>query len=546
MEFLERNPKQKRVQCFNFLNPRFFEGFLLYFISMIERIQPVRGKQETKQELILNHFNGLFKDNATITQNLFTGGKELFLKDSQEIRREQLGLYKKFVKDVLHVDIDENSDQDPFFKVAKTPLQQVYIDKHDMINTSHFDRDYILLPSTMILSGNYLAETNENNNIKHENIRLSFDLFDPVVINSKRDWIMHFGFLNLEDRSNAKLRRVLAEGCIVLEPEVVEIMKEVMNEEEKNQFEKKIQEVKTWFNHDMTAHGTYLPRINSDDEILSVTNNNQKELFRKEFLDDSYNSAFAGELWSLNLHHSIFKEFIKERPSIMRYFATHMNGYINLVDQITEKINNKEFAMDCKQYLLKVYAFSYFRLIDPTIYKTDPLFNDINSNYPDLPNLGSEEESIRKYIFSEPGLYDSINKEYIPHEKIFSDFTELFKNVPEMTAIKDKAVSFFKGDSNEVLDNNEKEKLIAYIFNSESGRSFLTNYIPTKEFNKKIKNIQLNDLLSRPSDVRKIIEIMLADNDHSHLFEKAYKVCYGFKNLKTGKKSHLQNRSMWY
>lgn len=513
---------------------------------MIEGIQLMRGKQESKQELILNHFNGLFKDNTTITQNLIAGGKELFSKDSQEIRREQLGLYKKFVKNILHIDIDANPDQDPFFKVAKTPLQQVYVDKHDMINTAHLDEDDILLPSIMMISGNYLTETDNDNYGSYENIKLAFRLFDPVMMNSKRDWIMHFGFLNLEDESNTKLRRVLAEGCIILEPEVVETMKEVMSEEEKIQFEKKIQEVKTWFNHDMTAHGTYLPGINSDNEILSVTNNNQKESFRKEFLDESYSSAFAGELWSLNLQHSIFKEFVKERPSIMRYFAMHLNGYIDLVNQITEKIPNKELAADCNEYLLKVYAFSYFRLVDPGIYKTDPLFSDISSNYPDLPDLGPEEESIREYIFNEPGLYDSTNKEYVPHEKVFSNFTELFKDVPEMTAIKDRARNFFKGDSSAMLNKNEKEKLISYVFNSDSGRSFLLDHIPSNEFNKKIKNIRLNDLLSRPSDVRKIIDIMLADNDYSHLFEKAYKACYGFMNPKTGKKAYLENRNRWY
>jgi len=508
----------------------------------MEGIQSIRGKQESKQELILNHFNGLFKDNEVVTQNLVAGIKELKDKDSQKIRREQLDIYRDFVKKILGHNIDKNPEQDPFFKVTQVPIEKVYLEKHDIVNKDKIGTNKLLLSSTMILSGNYFYElTNLRTLLASEDIKVTFELLDPNLINNEKDWIMHFGFLNFTS-SAENLERMISEALIILEPEVVDALREVMSNQEMLDLEKKLKEIKTWFNHDLTAHGTYLPRNNDvDQQIIASHKNNYNEIFKSEFLVDSYESAFTGELWSLNLHQSIFQEFVKDRPAIFKFLAKHLSQYISTVDQIIEKIPENKPRNDYKDYLLKVYAFCFFRLINPEIYANDPMFKDIFDQYPNLANLGNNEEKIREYIYTQPGMYDSKKGNYIHHKKIFKEFTDSFQALEEIKPIEEKIKKhiILKTEKTDITED-EIEKYANYLINKREVRNFFKSYVPRSEFIKTKNEVSLSDLMQDNHNIKKLLSLLVSHPDQvDNLLAKAIKVCFGFKNPQTGKRVFL-------
>ncbi len=75
----------------------------------------------------------MFKTNQEVTKALEQGAEEIFSHDAQEVRREQLRLYKELVKNTLGHDIDKNPERDPFFNVAGVPIEKVYLEKHDLL-----------------------------------------------------------------------------------------------------------------------------------------------------------------------------------------------------------------------------------------------------------------------------------------------------------------------------------------------------------------------------------------------------------------------------
>lgn len=201
---------------------------------------------------------------------------------------------------------------------------------------------------------------------------------------------------------------------------------------EKENIAKKLQEILTWFNHDLVAHGTFFPTKGIDENIIRSGDNNIAEIFEHRtntLQDDVFKSAFAGELWSLNLHESIYKRFIEQRPAIARFLRAHLDNYIRSVEIVVKDIIDTSFAEDVKNYLLKVYSFGFFRLVDPKDFKEQELFLKIRNNYSKLPDLGNKEDSARKFTFGEQGLIGEHKGKtsFIPHEKVFQLFTESFE-----------------------------------------------------------------------------------------------------------------------
>lgn len=407
----------------------------------MEKISPIEKKKNIEPKFLLNKFNGLFKSNEEVAKMLSEGAQEMLTESSQDIRKEQLRLYKEFVKNILGEEIGSDPEKDPFFQVAGIPIEKAYLDKHDLIETK---KDFVFTATTLVLSGDYFLDQDElfvyddnfsgsirtEKKLEHGN-QCNFDLFDPLVINKYRDWLMQFGFSYFKESD--KSSRDIGNGVIIIEPGVLDL---VASSGESENISKKIQEILTWFNHDLVAHGTFLPSAHSDRTILQSTGNQKLiDIFSNSSVikEHSFDSAFAGELWSLNFHESVFQKIVAERPSVVRYLRAHLDSYVRSVERAVKDISNKDLATDVQDYLLKVYAFGFFRLINPKDFNTRPEFADLKNKYPDLSNLGHEEDSVREFTFGEQGMvsFEKGEKKFIPHSELFAEFVDSFEHVQE-------------------------------------------------------------------------------------------------------------------
>ncbi len=259
----------------------------------MENLSNLEKKKSIEPKFLLNRFNGLFESNKEVTENLIKGAHEMLDCDSQVLRQEELRLYKELTSNVLGEDFTLNPEKDPFFKVAKVPIEKVYVEKHDIFEVK--ERDVVLLPTTILLSGNYFLEqdsvrgTTGTDNKEHfndevrtnkklENGReIDFQFFDPIKMNNERDWVMQFGFGSFEQCNiTGEIIKMIGEATVVLEPGVVD---SIRNSKESKNIAKKLQEILTWFNHDLTAHGTLLTGIDVDKQILQAGGKNIGEIF---------------------------------------------------------------------------------------------------------------------------------------------------------------------------------------------------------------------------------------------------------------------------
>ncbi len=500
-------------------------------------------EENKKQENILNNFNGLFKNNDVIAQQLKDGANEIFSQNLQEVRKSQLKIYSDFVKNILGHDIEKKPEKDPFFKVAGVPITKVFLDKYELLKyNTQKENELTILANTLLLSGNFLFNDLDVFEGKdNTQIRAHFELFDPIVMNERKDWIMHFGFLNFR-KQNENDSESAAQGVIIMEPEVLERISLIMNQAEQQLFQKKLQEIKNWFNHDLTAHGTYLPSRRLDKDILETDKIGDVKRFEKEFINEGYESAFTGELWSLNFHRTLFDEFVKERPAILRFIAKHAADYLSFVKEICNRIPNEQDQEDCFDYLKKVYAFCFFRLINPKQFASDEVFKSLYDRYPDFPDVGSNEEAIRDFIFSENGLYDSEQKKYIPHDVVFGNFVDSFNSFEKINGLLNSI--------NNQLDSNQKIALSKENFSillnyfkthNYEMYSFFRLHIPDKEFRKEKNGITLHDLLYDSLNLEKNLKLLLEfPESKDNFFERAVKRDFGFKVLATGKKFSLE------
>lgn len=434
----------------------------------MEKFSPIEKNKSIEPKFLLNKFNGLLKSNEEINKSFYEGAEQIFSESTDDVRKEQLRLYKEFTKNVLGEDIVNEPEKDPFFQVAGVPIEKVYLDKWE--DMEHYEVSAVFVPTTTLLSGNYLLESSLKNrfiNVDEQNayleriegdIKYDISLFDPVFLNKKREWLLQFGFITFEKREN---NTRINEGLFVLEPGVIELIEK--NSESEN-ISQKLQEILTWFNHDLISHGTFLPREGSRDSdiLLAGGKNKLKESFANESVmkEGAFSSAFAGELWSLNFHESVFQKIVEERPAVMRYLRAHLDNYARSVEIAVKDIPNAELAHDVKEYLLKAYAFGFFRLINPKDFDTKPEFKDLKGKYPELADLGIEEEKTREYTFGEQGLLsiEKDGKRFIPHSEVFADFTESFDDAKEFRLlIRNLNESLHSGTS--TIFPSERQKL---------------------------------------------------------------------------------------
>ncbi|MDB4983938.1 MAG: hypothetical protein JWM20_117 [Patescibacteria group bacterium] len=438
-----------------------------------------KGK-EIEPKFLVNRFNGMFKTNAEVTEALHQAVEEIFSHEDQEVRREQLRLYKDLVKNTLGHDIDINPERDPFFSVAGVPIEKVYLEKYNLLSFNEDDsqNNFILPPTTLLLSGDYFAEMSEHGQKFFEEgdkKHIDFNFFDPVIVNEKRDWIMQFGFSNFKE---AGKNFEFSEGSFVFEPEVLNTIKD---SPQSGDIAKKLQEMLTWFNHDLTAHGTFLPSDRNADARITLSSKKSGHLhdtFRNFDIanEDTFGSAFAGELWSLNLHESIFQEFVAERPAILRYLRMHVDKYARSVEGAVSPVHDAELSNDIKEYLLKAYAFGFFRLVNPADYATNPEFEAIRARYPNLADLGPKEDHVRKFTFGTEGLVKQDRKTFIPHSEVFSAFSGSFENVAVMKEFMAKLVGHF--NEGEKMSKEDEQKIRPYL-KQMSGKALFTFLMDT-------------------------------------------------------------------
>lgn len=403
-------------------------------------------KKENKQESFLfDNYNALFKSGAEITKDFTEGAQQMLENSGDNLRNHAARIYHQFVKNI----VGDNGDRDPFLQVAGVSFDKVYLDKHKGRMFGEYQLDDVILPSTMLISGEYLLEPRFMHVVKNKDslamttmeklpgtdIEAKLNFFDPVTINQKRDWILQFGFIDFSVPFYKKKQGPnIHQGCLAFEPEVIHAIKDTP---ESQVISQKLQEILTWFNHDLVAHGTFLASFaDRDQELLWFGGKKSlNKTFRKEASQlekgQAFSSAFAGELWSLNFHQSLFQQFVKERPAIMRKLRMHLDSYIRSVERSVDQIKNEDLKNDVKDYLLKAYAFGFFRIINPEEFRHGEFFQEIASQYPHLPDLGVEEDKAREYAFGLEGMVNITEKgerTYIPHSEIYSEFVDTFKN----------------------------------------------------------------------------------------------------------------------
>ncbi len=402
----------------------------------------IENNKKTEGKLLVNKENLLFKSNEEVTEAFSRSMDDLSDYTLEQIRNEEIDLYKKTVKSTLGFDPEINAKNDPFFKVAGVSIEKVSIEKHDVLAKTMPDKT-VVSATTSLISKEYFKELKDLRKEKSINgvmlagtkqledgRKVSLGFFDPIMVNKKRNWELLFGFSHFRDKFHPTMSG-FNQGTIVLEEEPLAQIRQ--NSESKN-IATKLQEMATWFNHDLISHTAFLPGgANSADSVILAAGGNEsltRDFNNTPIQDASVSSSvFAGELWSLNFHQSVFEEFVSERPAIMRYIRSHMNSYLHSVEKATAGISDRELAEDTKEYLMKAYAFGFFRLISPERFATDPLFKEIHDAYPDLADLGTQEDKVREFAFGEKGMLqkDSIDSKFTPHAELFKTFTGSFE-----------------------------------------------------------------------------------------------------------------------
>ncbi len=429
------------------------------------------SKIEKKTDsLKVNDLNLLFDSVATIEKKLLDASLEFQKLSSNEVRDIEINLYYKFVSDVLKIKSGEISDKDPFTKITGVPISRFYKDKasieYPVAKPEDHDRKMIFSPTTTLIriENEQIEKNKDGSDREDKRTYIDYDdvaksiFFDPIEINKDRGWNIKFGFLEFNTQSDDYR---FMNGVFGLEKDVVRILK---NSEEGEEISKKLNEILVWFNHDLVSHATFLPTRTDDTELLIRSNRKEAVDLNRSFGKEAknigdgqeFNTAFAGELWSLNLHQDIFQEIVKDRPAVMRFLRAHFDKYTRLVEDSAKKIKDSKLAEDYKEYMLKAYSFGFFRLVNPQIYTDSIEFADLHEKYPDVYDLGSAEDKVRKYAFGESGL--SIDTEdgkegRMPHKKIFEIFEESLKDNETLN----KAKSYF--EKNVPIPENVLENL---------------------------------------------------------------------------------------
>jgi len=447
---------------------------------------------EKKDELLkINSMNLLFDETKTIEKKINDASEEARKLTGGELREREMKIYHDMVSSVLKIEKDEINEKDPFFKVTGIPLRRVYVEKaniqYPIEKSSEWqteeedeeDREnrkkVIIAPTTILLR----LENEEDEKDSEGNIREGGNkiipygdsayagFFDPIQVNKDREWSIKYGFMEL-NISNPDHR--LMSGVFGIERDVVKILEESL---EGKEISNKLNEMMIWFNHDLVAHGTFLTGRSTDSAHLGRSERQESQMlddiFRVSAEDlgtgEVFKTAFAGELWSLNLHQSIFKEFIESRPSVMRYLRAHFDAYMRLVEASAKKLPDHFLAADYKDYLLKAYGFGFFRLIDPHVFESSTEFDELHKKYPNAYKMGNAENEVRKYVFGEEGL--PINKgknteKRMPHKRLFEIFDQSLKD----NEIFNEARGYF--EKNTPIPGSLRENLFALYARLES------------------------------------------------------------------------------
>ena len=457
-------------------------------------------KKKEEPKLLINKLDVLFKSNQETSSLLAQAVQQVSgYAKVDDVRKEQVALYTDTVKNVLGIDPVVMKDRDPFYRAAGVDIEDVTLKKHELLG-EEYKTTGVVSATTLLLSKEYFQELKKFKTERFQGGKIygykgiavldqelkyaSLNLFDPIMVNQKRNWDLLFGFTTLQNNDELKSNGIVfRQGTLMLHDEP---LKAIQQSQECKNISHKLEEMATWFNHDLVSHSSFLPGHSAE-----VLDNTILQLGKKYDLIDAFDdikgageqgfgSAFAGELWSLNFHESVFQEFVAQRPAIMRYMRAHLDSYARSIEKAVSTLSDKEFARDTREYMLKAYAFCFFRLIDPKKFATDPIFKDLQSKYPHLADLGLSEEQTRNFTFGEKGLVtdNAGEKRFIPHKKVFKEFTDSFESAKAFGGMKDRIHEALV-NKDVKLTQQEKEQYREFIkkLDNKSAAIFILNLI---------------------------------------------------------------------
>lgn len=428
-----------------------------------------------------------------------------------ELRKSQLDNYHNLIKNVLHLDPQD----DPYRDITGKSLEELYMRQSDISQNLEYVK-MINAARTLLVSGDILLDEN-----------ISHEFFDPLILVPEKDWIIQFGFINSFHQNI-----FFGQGSILLEPEIVHNLEMY---DPQGRVVSHLGDVMNWFNHDLTAHGVFIPADYTLDADITKNNHTLLPFFQKAYTGEhveSFKSAVVGEMWSLNLHENLFQKIVEKRPAVIRFLSQHIHEYIREVELLTVRHPDPIQGNYIKEYLIKAYTFPFFRLMNPQELRTQSAFQDIFEKYPDIDHHGNEENHVREYVYGTSGIQNPQDPtEFISHrdyiDRILEQQSPTLERRSEYLEIKKQYSEIMNGlfSQEDMLQKDKMELFYRYF--SEESTSFIINSLDTFfECNHK-EGETFSFLINK--NKKEVVRFLVDHSGEKDTFmDRLYKHLYGF------------------
>lgn len=428
-------------------------------------------KRALDEALFLEMNKDFLDDNPVTTLQQVNNHKNLMESLSyQEHVDLQISQYEAFVNKFIKS--EEFDKDDPSIEILGDNLKNIYAPDNKMIYS---------------LNTHIVAEKNVS--VLTRDMRLT--IIDPVSLRGGRGWRIKFGFDSiLFQRINGRTDiSGVTESAIVLPNEVASILK---SNEIGEKIIAQLKQNSYLFNHDFMSHGTTIFMFKNGTDVLGQKHKDIGDAWLENHDPRKPYQAFnRGEIWSAKVQSSYYDKVKEIRPGLDRWMVMNFKSYLNNLEKLKKDNglkDNEELVEDVCEYMKDLYAFMFFRLIDPKRIKEGGDLEEFGLLYPNLNNLPEMERSYQELLHTDKGHFTYTdtskdnaeikipNKDFLKETETILRLHNLENNIVENTPISEsdftQALAIFKN-----LEIPEKINFIRKLIRAREQSSSLIDYL---------------------------------------------------------------------